>query len=107
MEQGASLGQVGGAGRVGEEAIVADAVEAGGQDVDQEAADELAGCQGHQLAPGLAVLAVVLPAELSQKLPEAIELMISREKVILDACKREDFNYQVLRQAIMKSAKIH
>ena len=51
--------------------------------------------------------AVVIPAELSEKLPKAIELMISREKVILDACKREDFNYQVLRQAIMESAEIH
>jgi len=51
--------------------------------------------------------AVVIPAEFLQKLPEAIELMISREKVILDACKREDFNFQVLRQAIMKSAEIH
>ena len=50
--------------------------------------------------------AVVIPAELSQKLPKAIEMMISREKVILDACKREDFNYQVLRQAIIKSAEI-
>ena len=51
--------------------------------------------------------AVVIPAELSEKLPKAIELMISREKVILDACKREDFNYQVLRKAIMESAEIH
>ena len=51
--------------------------------------------------------AVIIPAELSEKLPKAIELMISREKVILDACKREDFNYQVLRQAIMESAEIH
>ncbi|GIT07297.1 MAG: demethylmenaquinone methyltransferase [Pseudomonadota bacterium] len=51
--------------------------------------------------------AVVIPANLLQKLPEAIELMISREKVILDACKREDFDYQALRQAIMKSAEIH
>ena len=51
--------------------------------------------------------AVVIAAELLQKLPEAIELMISREKVILDACKREDFNYHVLRQAIMKSSEIH
>ena len=63
LEQGAGLGQVGGAGGVGEEAVVADAVEAGGQDVDQEAADELAGGEGHQLAPGLALGAVVLPAE--------------------------------------------
>ena len=51
--------------------------------------------------------AVVIPAELSEKLPEAIELMINREKVILDACKRDDFNYQILRQAIMESAEIH
>ena len=50
--------------------------------------------------------AVIIPAELSEKLPEAIDLMISREKVILDACKREDFNYQLLRQAIMESAEI-
>ena len=51
--------------------------------------------------------AVVIPAELSEKLPEAIELTTSREKVILDACKREDFSYQVLKQAIMESAEIH
>jgi len=51
--------------------------------------------------------AVVIPSELSENLPEAIDLMISREKVILDACKREDFSYQVLRQAIMESAEIH
>ena len=51
--------------------------------------------------------AVVIPAELSEKLPKAIELMISREKLILDACKREDFNYQVLRKAIMESAEIN
>ena len=51
--------------------------------------------------------AVVIPPELSENLPEAIDLMISREKVILDACKREDFSYQVLRQAIMESAEIH
>ena len=50
--------------------------------------------------------AVVIPTELSQKLPEAIELMISREKIILDACKRDDFNYQILRQAILESNKL-
>ena len=51
--------------------------------------------------------AVVIPLEFSEKLPEAIELMINRESVILDACKKEDFNCQVLRQAIMKSSEIH
>ena len=51
--------------------------------------------------------AVVIPSEFSEKLPEAIELMINRESIILDACKREDFNCQVLRQAIIKSSEIH
>ena len=51
--------------------------------------------------------AVVIPAELLEKLPKSIELMINRESVILDACKREDFNLEVLRQAIMKSSEIH
>ena len=50
--------------------------------------------------------AVVIPAELAGKLPESIELMISREKIILDACKRDDFNYQILRQAILESNKL-
>ena len=50
--------------------------------------------------------AVVIPAELAGKLPESIELMISREKIILDACKRDDFNYPILRQAILESNKL-
>ena len=50
--------------------------------------------------------AVVIPAELAGKLPESIELMISREKIILDACKRDDFNYQILRQPILESNKL-
>ena len=50
--------------------------------------------------------AVVIPAELAGKLPESIELMIRREKIILDACNRDDFNYQILRQAIMDSNKL-
>ncbi len=50
--------------------------------------------------------AVVIPAELAKDLPNAIDLMIMREKVILDACKRDDFNYEVLKQAIQESAEI-
>ena len=46
---------------VGEEAVVADAMEAVGQGVQQEAADELVGVERHDL--GLAVMAIVLPAE--------------------------------------------
>jgi len=37
------MGQLGGAPTVGEIAVVADAMEAVGQDVEQEAADELVG----------------------------------------------------------------
>ena len=48
---------------------------------------------------------VVIPAELAEELPKAIELMFRREKVILDACKREDFNYGVLKKAILDSAE--
>ena len=49
---------------------------------------------------------VVIPEELAEELPKAIELMLRREKVILDACKREDFNYGVLKKAILESAGI-
>ena len=43
VEQFAGSGDVAGACAAGEQAIVADTVEAGRQDVDQESADELAG----------------------------------------------------------------
>ena len=46
---------------VGQEAVVADAVEAVGQRVQEEAADELVGVERHHL--GLVVVPVVLPAE--------------------------------------------
>src|SRR5437773_6416243 len=55
------MGQLGGAPTVGEIAIVADAMEAFGQDVEQEAADELVGTKGHHLL--LVVVAIILPAE--------------------------------------------
>ena len=48
-EQLAGAGDVFLAPAVGEQAIVADAMEPAGQDVDEEAADELAGRQGHGL----------------------------------------------------------
>src|SRR4029077_10607473 len=46
---------------VGEEAVVADAMEAIRQGVQEEAADELIGLKRHEL--GLAMMAVLLPAE--------------------------------------------
>ena len=60
-EEAAAEGEPGGALAVGEQAEVADAVEARRQDVEQEPAHELAGVEGHDLLATLA--AVVLPAE--------------------------------------------
>ena len=51
--------------------------------------------------------AVVIPLEAALKLPECIDLCIRRETVILDACKRPDFNLDVLKQAMGNSAEIH
>ena len=52
-----------GAMAVGEQAVVTDAMETGWEDVEQEAAHELADVETHDLAPMTAVLAIVLPAE--------------------------------------------
>src|SRR3954447_23736254 len=66
-EQDPDPGDVGGPGAAGEQAVVADAVEAVKQDVKQEAADELVGREGHALDPLTAWHAIpspiVLPAE--------------------------------------------
>src|SRR6266487_6201714 len=48
-EQLAGACDVVGAGGLGEQAVVADAVQALGQDVDEEAADELVSCECHHL----------------------------------------------------------
>src|SRR6266851_1757013 len=56
-------GDVVGARATGEQAIMADAVEATWQDVDQEAADELAGGQCHELLAIKTIGAIVLPSE--------------------------------------------
>ena len=52
-----------GAPAVGEETVVADAVETVGQDVDQEAADELVGVERHELVASVALGPVILPFE--------------------------------------------
>src|SRR4029450_826480 len=52
-----------GAMAVGEQAVVTDAMEAGWEDVEQEAAHELSDVETHDLAAMTAVLAIVLPAE--------------------------------------------
>src|SRR5262249_61231002 len=62
-------GQVGGGGgggggvAGGKQAVMADAVEAVGQDVGEESSDELVGVQCHCLPPFGSIDAVILPAE--------------------------------------------
>ena len=62
---------VGLAGGAGEQSVVADAMEAVGQNVEQEAPDELAGRERHRAKPLPAVAAVVLVAEGYAALVEA------------------------------------
>src|SRR4051794_16694955 len=61
VEGGAQPRELSAPAGVGQETEVADAAEAGGQHVQQEAADELAGIERHRLA--LVPAAVILPAE--------------------------------------------
>ena len=51
--------------------------------------------------------AVVIPAEAVRALPAAIDLVSRREKVILDMCKRDDFDIGKLREALARSDEIH
>ena len=70
-EQLAGEREAGLAGGAGEQAVVADAMEAARQDVEQEAADELVGGERHDLLPVGAVAAIVLVAEGDAALVEA------------------------------------
>lgn len=51
--------------------------------------------------------AVVIPADAVRALPAAIELLARREKVVLDMCKRSDFDIAALREALAKADEIH
>ena len=55
--------QVFGARRIGEQTVMADAVESHGQHMDKEAADKLMCRQGHGFVAGLSFGPVVLPLE--------------------------------------------
>src|SRR5436305_14099733 len=48
---------------IGEEAVVTDAMKSVGQDMDQEAADELVGVERHKLIASVALGPVILPFE--------------------------------------------
>ena len=62
--------------RAGQEAVVADAVEAIGQNVDQEAADELRRSQAHDLLPVTTFDAIVFPTESHEVLVGADKALV-------------------------------
>jgi len=70
IEQSLTERELVGAVAVGEEAIVANAMEAVRQYVEQEASHELAGAEAHDFALATAALAIVLPAETDMGLVE-------------------------------------
>ena len=50
--------------------------------------------------------ALVIPPQYLEKLPAAIDLMTRREKVLLDAAKRSDFDMSALKNAFAESEKV-
>ena len=50
--------------------------------------------------------AVVIPADLLEKIPAAIDLMARKEKVLLDAAKAPGFNIEKLRAALAASENV-
>jgi len=51
--------------------------------------------------------AVVIPRRVAAEVPAAVDLIVRREKVILDACRAPGFNAEVLKRAMADSADIH
>ena len=51
--------------------------------------------------------AAIIPHEVADKVPAAVELGARREKVILDAAKARGFGIAKLREALVKMAEIH
>ena len=50
--------------------------------------------------------AVVIPSETVDKLPAAVDLMIRKEAVLLDAARDPSVNIEILRTALVESAKV-
>jgi regulator of RNase E activity RraA len=51
--------------------------------------------------------AVIIPADAVKKLPDAIELVARREKVILEAARAPGFTSAKMREALKRSGEIH
>src|SRR5262249_27411630 len=50
--------------------------------------------------------AVVIPAEIVARIPEAVDLLMRREKVMLDACRRPGFSTAEIRAAFGEMGEI-
>lgn len=61
--------------------------------------DDLIHCDRHG--------AVVIPADAVKDLPAAIELLVRRERVLLDACKSRSDTIEALRAAFREASEIH
>jgi len=51
--------------------------------------------------------AVVVPADAVERIPAAVDLLVRREAVILEAARSKDFNIDVLKRAMADSVDIH
>jgi regulator of RNase E activity RraA len=51
--------------------------------------------------------AVVVPADVVDQIPAAVDLLVRREAVMLEAARSKDFNIDVLKRAMGDSADIH
>jgi len=51
--------------------------------------------------------AVVIPWDAVAKIPDTVDLLVRREKVILDAARAPDFDIHKLREAMSKQTEIH
>jgi hypothetical protein len=51
--------------------------------------------------------AVVVPYDAVEKIPDAIDLLTRREKVVIEASKRPGFSIEDLRRAFKEQSEIH
>lgn len=72
---------------IGEKPVVADAAKAIGQDVEQEAADELAGCEHHRFIFQPPVFAIILPTKCNMLICQFDEPAIPDGDMVGIACE--------------------
>ena len=51
--------------------------------------------------------AVVVPHDVARDIPDACELLVRREAIILEACRQPNFDVEMLGRAMASSADIH